>query len=421
VQPKPQKKLTPVMRQHEEAKAAHPDAILFFRMGDFYEMFGDDAVVCSRALDLALTSRNKEDPTEQPMAGVPYHAAHGYIAKLLAMGHKVAICEQMADPSKCKGIVPRQVVRVITPGLVTDTDQLDARTNHWLLAVDQDELSRTEFSIALLDLSTGELAAGTMSDIASILAELARCDPRELLWGAELDSVIRTGISLSAPRAVLREDEPLADADVASVIDGAVAEPIAAEAAGRIPRGALRAAARLLRFARKCMPGGNLPVRRIALHESSSTMRIDETAQLHLEILRGVEGSRKGTLLDTVDSTVTPAGARLLRRRLVAPLLDVATIRRRLDEVEAFVNNPRARTELREALERVGDIERLSVRAVLKEATPRDLGALRTGLLAAPAAIAAARSIAGSDADELFGGEIDPVADVAGRLEAVLV
>lgn len=409
------------MQQHHQAKSAHPDAILFFRMGDFYEMFGDDAVICAKALDLALTSRNKEDPTEPPMAGVPHHAAHGYIARLLALGHKVAICEQMADPSKCKGIVPRQVVRVITPGLVTDTDQLDARTNHWLLAVDQPETSQTDVSIALLDLSTGELAAGTMNDFASILAELARCDPRELLWGAPIDSNIRLGISMAAPRAVLREDEPLADADVMREIDGAVAEPIAAEASGRLSRPAMRAAARVLRFARKCMPGGNLPVRRIALHESSSTMRIDETAQLHLEILRGVEGNRKGTLLDTVDATVTPAGARLLRRRLVAPLLDVATIRRRLDEVEAFVNNPRARAELREALEKVGDIERLSVRAVLKEATPRDLGALRTGLVAAPAAIAAVHSIAGSDVAELFGGETDPVADVAQRLEAALI
>ncbi|MBK9263901.1 MAG: DNA mismatch repair protein MutS [Polyangiaceae bacterium] len=409
------------MRQHEEAKAGHPDAILFFRMGDFYEMFGEDAVVCARSLDLALTSRNKEDPTEPPMAGVPVHAAHGYIARLLAMGHKVAICEQMADPSKCKGIVPRQVVRVITPGLVTDTEQLDARTNHWLLAVDQDATTRSELAIALLDLSTGELSAGAMTDLASILAELARCDPRELLWGAPMDAVVRSAISLAAPRAVLREDEPLADDDVAGAIDGAVAEPLAAESAGRLPRAALRAAARVLRFARKCMPSGNLPVRRIAVHESASTMRIDETAQLHLEILRGVEGSRKGTLLDTVDATVTPAGARLLRRRLVAPLLDVASIRRRLDEVEAFVSNPRARAELREALERVGDIERLAVRAVLKEATPRDLGALRTGLLAAPAAMAAVRSIAGSDAAELFGSEVDPVADVAERLEAALV
>ncbi|HRI68297.1 MAG TPA: DNA mismatch repair protein MutS [Polyangium sp.] len=421
MQQKPQKKLTPVMQQHHEAKTAHPDSILFFRMGDFYEMFYDDAVTCARLLDLALTSRNKEDPTEPPMAGVPVHAAHGYIARLLAAGHKVAICEQMADPSKCKGIVPRQVVRVITPGLVTDTEQLDARTNHWLLAVDQTENSVPDVSLALLDLSTGELAAGTMSDLASILAELARCDPREVLWGAPIDPVVRAGISLAAPRAVLREDEPLADAEVTSSIDSAVAEPLAAEASTRLSRGAMRAAARVLRFARKCMPGGNLPVRRIALHESSSTMRIDETAQLHLEILRGVEGSRKGTLLETVDATVTPAGARLLRRRLVAPLLDVATIRRRHDEVEAFVNNPRARAELREALEKVGDIERLSVRAVLKVATPRDLGALRTGLVAAPAAIAAVRSIAGSDADELFGGEMDPVTDVAQRLEAALI
>src|SRR5512138_1818594 len=155
------------MRQYAAAKAAYPDAILFFRLGDFYEMFHEDAVVAAKSLDLTLTSRNKGAVDEVPMAGVPHHAAAGYVARLLAMGHKVAICEQMADPAKCKGIVPRQVVRVITPGLVTDTEQLDARTNHWLLAVDQDATSRAEVAIALLDLSTGELSAGSMSDVAS--------------------------------------------------------------------------------------------------------------------------------------------------------------------------------------------------------------------------------------------------------------
>ena len=130
-----EKSLTPVMRQFHAAKAAHPDAILFFRLGDFYEMFHEDAVVAARALDLTLTSRNKGAKDEIPMAGVPWHAAAGYVARLLALGHKVAICEQMADPAKTRGIVPREVVRVITPGLVTDGDQLDGRANHWLVAI----------------------------------------------------------------------------------------------------------------------------------------------------------------------------------------------------------------------------------------------------------------------------------------------
>ncbi|MRG90960.1 DNA mismatch repair protein MutS [Polyangium spumosum] len=406
------------MRQYEEAKAAHPDAILFFRMGDFYEMFHEDAVIAARLLDITLTSRNRGNPDEEPMAGVPHHAAAGYIARLLTFGHKVAICEQMADPSTVKGIVPRQVVRVITPGLVTDAEQLDARANHYLVAVDAAE-DNTERGIALLDLSTGELSAGMIPDLASLLGELARCDPREVLVGGGLPADVKKGAGLAAPRAVLRDDEPLDDGDVAATIDGAVAEPIAAEAAVTLPLSARRAAARALRFAHKCTPGSPLPVRRIAPYDPTGAMRIDETAQVHLELVRGADGSRKGTLLETVDATVTPAGARLLRRRLLAPLLDVASIRRRLDEVQAFVENPRARAELREALAKVGDLERLSVRAVLREATPKDLGALRDGLLAAPAAVAATRSIV--DAGELFGAEVDTLPELAAKLAAALV
>src|SRR6476620_7840375 len=167
------------MRQYQAAKVAHPDAILFFRMGDFYEMFHDDAVVASRALDLTLTSRNKGAPDEVPMAGVPHHAAAGYIARLLSLGHKVALCEQMADPAKTRGIVPRSVVRVLTPGLVTDGEQLDGRANHYLCAVDRREGGG--IGLARLDLSTGELAAATLDDAALLVGELSRLDPRELL------------------------------------------------------------------------------------------------------------------------------------------------------------------------------------------------------------------------------------------------
>src|SRR5687767_11913346 len=173
-------KLTPVMQQHAAAKRAYPDSIVFFRLGDFYEMFGDDAVVASRLLELTLTSRNKGKPDEVPMAGVPHHSAHSYIGKLLSLGHKIAICEQLADPSTVKGIVPREVVRVITPGLVTDREHLDATTNNYLAAV---EVGREGVGIALLDLSTGELVAARLADLTALLGELSRKAPRELVVG----------------------------------------------------------------------------------------------------------------------------------------------------------------------------------------------------------------------------------------------
>ncbi len=422
------KKLSPVMRQYDEAKAAHPDAILFFRLGDFYEMFNDDAVVASKALNLALTSRNKNDPDEVPMAGVPYHAAAGYVAKLLALGHKVALCEQMGDPSKTKGIVPRQVVRVLTPGLVTDTEQLDARANHFLAAVDgkaDGEGDSDAFGFALIDLSTGELFAASVIGSASLLAEVARAEPREVLcWGsAELHKLL----GLSAPNAAIRTDESaMDDAEAALVLKEALGDEAVLDAERAHAKKALKAAARVLRFVKHCTPGMPIPVRRVAVYDPSGMLRIDETAQLHLELVTASDGSKKGTLLSVIDATVTPQGARELRRRLLSPLLDVGAIRRRLDEIEMFVTHARVRSDLRFILTSVSDLERLCVRAVLREASPRDLGVLRDGLAAAPHAIAAVASIPEPQALELFGlsngGEsLDTVSDVTQKLAAALI
>ena len=414
------------MRQHQEAKGQHPDAILFFRMGDFYEMFHDDAVLASRVLGLQLTARDKDQPSPIPMAGVPHHSAAGYIARLLAQGYKVAICEQMADPSKVKGLVPRQVVRVITPGTVTETDQLDARANHYLAAVDAGEsapgaaVGGGALGLALLDLSTGELAASALPDAAALLVELSRADPREILFAAGLAD-LRAAAALAAPRAAPRDDEPLDGADVERAIDDAVEEPLYEAARREHPAIALRAAARVLRFARRCTPGARLPVRRIVRHDPGGALRIDETAQVHLELVRAADGGRAGSLLDVIDATVTPAGARLLRRRLLAPLVDIHAIRARLDEVDLFVQHARARAELRDALGGVGDLERLSVRVALREATPRELGHLRDGLCASPRAVAAVRSIPDPGAPELLGAEVDLVEELAEKLTAALV
>src|SRR5450755_3070465 len=196
-------RLTPVMQQHAAAKAAHPDAIVFFRLGDFYEMFGADAVLAAPLLELTLTSRNKGKADEIPLAGIPHHAAAGYIARLLQLGHKVAICEQMADPSKVKGIVPREVVRVITPGLVTEREHLESSANNFLAAV---ELTPSAVGVSLFDFSTGEL----------LFAELSRSRPREILVGFESDAVPRDGVleALTAlGRAALREDSELSEAE----------------------------------------------------------------------------------------------------------------------------------------------------------------------------------------------------------------
>ena len=415
---------TKVMQQHAAAKRAYPDAILFFRLGDFYEMFGDDAVLAARLLDLTLTSRNKGQPGEIPMAGVPHHAAHGYVARLLALGHRVAICEQMADPSKVKGIVPREVVRVVTPGLITDGEQLDAATNNWLAAL---EVDADGCGVALLDLSTAELSTADFENVAAALGEMSRSAPREVLVGGTADGeggdAPQVGQTVSAIRAAgaalsVREDAPLTLVDRSAALGelGGDAERLTPRSRGAV--------ARVLRFARACNPRAELPVKRIGRWSPGHALEIDATAQRHLELVSSLAGDQRATLLAVVNQTRTAPGARLLRRRLLAPLVDVGRIRRRLDLVELFVTNPRLRGDLRETLGGVGDLERLAVRVSLREATPRDLGALRDGLQAAARVVVGLDSVSDPALRETLGLDGEPpdvVDDVAARLVAALV
>jgi DNA mismatch repair protein MutS len=404
------------MLQHRAAKRAYPDAIVFFRLGDFYEMFEDDAVLCSRLLDLTLTSRNKGKPDEVPMAGVPHHAAHGYIGRLLSLGYNVAICEQMADPTTVKGIVPREVVRVLTPGTVTSSEHLDVSTNNWLAAID---VTAERVGIALLDVSTGELRAAGFPDLAGALGELSRSLPREVIAGGDGARSAQEPLPV-AIRAVLGEVPVRDDAPLDAAALEAALGPLAGEAA----RGAVEvrgAVGRALRYARACSPGVDLPVRRIADFDPSEHLVLDPVAQRHLELVESPAG-RKSTLLGTIDATRTPPGARLLRRRLLAPLTGVARIRRRLDQVELFVDDPRLREELRAALGAVGDLERLAVRAMLGEATPKDLGALRDGLVAARRAVEVVSGVEAPTGQEVLelDATVDTVDDVADALRAAL-
>jgi DNA mismatch repair protein MutS len=377
-------KNTPVMEQHARAKRAYPDAVVFFRLGDFYEMFGDDAVLCSRLLNLTLTSREKGKPNEVPMAGVPHHAAHNYIGRLLALGHRVALCEQMADPKLCKGIVPREVVRVLTPGLITQDEHLIAGENNWLAAL---HVGATHTGLALLDISTGELRSARVSDLAAALGELAHASAREVLVacgeGVVADAELLTTVEAALGKSAVHEDRPLDVQDVATVLGSLEGEALLLDLEQRL------AVARVLRFARECTPGVELPVRAIAHFSLNDAMVIDANAQRHLELTTSNSGDSKATLLACIDLTQSPMGARLLRRRLLAPLMTLESIERRHDEVECMVQHAVVRARLRTALSEVGDLERLVARVILGEASPKDLGAIRDGLLAATRAVEA--------------------------------
>jgi DNA mismatch repair protein MutS len=370
---------TPVMQQYFRAKERYPDALLFFRMGDFYEFFYEDAVAAAKLLDLTLTSRSKgADDEPIPMAGVPHHAATGYIARLLEQGKKVAVCEQLADPATVKGIVPRDVVRVLTPGLVVEPEVLDARAHNYLASVVMGEAGA---GVVTLELSTNELRGCGLQDAPQVLAELLRLEPREVLLDARAQSLVGDAVARLLPRSVLAT--PVASVDRAELLSRVLGEEAAANAEQTHAPFVVHAAVQALAYADLHQPGGGLRVAALSSYSPSDQLALDEAAVRNLELVRTLNGERRGSLLSVLDATCTSMGARGLRRRLVAPLTDVAAIRRRHDAVEALMEDAPLRAQLRAELSRIADVERLSTRAAMGVATPRDLGALRDTLLAA--------------------------------------
>jgi len=391
------------MQQYLREKAAYPDALLFFRMGDFYELFFDDALVAAKALDLTLTSRNKNDADPIPMCGVPYHAAQGYIARMLEQGHNVALCEQLEDPSKAKGIVKRAVVRVFTPALVLEGEALDARSNQFLAAVVPPEAGADlpgPWALAAYDLSTGELFVTEVSDGLGVTGELARLGVRELVVPQAVEAVVRAQTKLLAGLFV-RTVPGIAAREAGEILAGALPPGELRASLDGVSLTARNAAALALRYAIASQPGQAIPVQRVARLDPRDHLHLDDTTQLHLEMFRSVRGDKKGTLLSHLDRTVTPMGARRLRTWLAFPLVDVKRIRRRHDAVDALVAYPALRTALRQALALLSDLERIGVRATLGAATPRDLGALRDTLLRVPEIVAA--MAAQPDAAEALG------------------
>jgi DNA mismatch repair protein MutS len=367
------------MRQFLALKEQHPDGILFFRCGDFYEMFFEDAVIAAEALDLTLTSRDKGKKDAVPMAGVPHHAARQYIQRLTEQGHKVALCEQTEDPKLAKGLVKRAVVRVITPGVVVDEEALEPKAARYFAAV---HCIEDRVGLAYADVSTGEFRATELGDTEALLGELARVQPREVLATApELDGpldILRRRLSTLTFTAV----DPCEDVD--AVLEESLAGD--SQSLGLADRpAAAKAVAQALVYARYTQPAATLPLTRLQLYDAGEAVVLDEAAIANLELTHTlIGGKRAGSLLAVIDKTRTAPGGRLLRRWLLYPRTDVASIRRRHDSVEFLVDEAARRHDVREALRHIADTERIGGRIALGVVTPRDLGLLRDSLSSLP-------------------------------------
>jgi len=399
---------TPLMQQYREIKARHRDAILLFRMGDFYEMFEDDAEVGARTLGLTLTSRNNGAAAETPLAGVPAKAVGVYVKRLVERGFRVAICDQVEDPKLAKGIVRREVTEVVTPGAVMADDLLEERRNTFLVAVAMDG---PRAGLAAADLSTGEFVLESVEP-AALEAAVQRYSPSEV--------VVAEGAAALAPASVLvtrREkwefDPVLAAEDIARRFDLASLDGLGV---GPDDTLAIGAAGALLRYLGDLQPGGLPQLRRPVPRRASGRLYLDAMTRRNLELVESLRpGADDATLLAVLDHTRTPMGARLLRQWLLAPLTDPAAIAARHDAVGALVADEPRRSALREALDGVRDLERLGAKAAAHRATPRDLGGMRDSLQRLPGVAVVMGSLYGLDAG------FDVLADLAATLAAALV
>ncbi len=424
-------KLTPMLAQYLRLKEQHRDAVLMFRLGDFYEMFFEDAQRASAILDITLTARNKSDPNPIPLCGVPFHAVDGYIQKLLAAGCKVAICEQVEDPKGAKGLVDRDVVRVITPGTVLEEENLDPRSASFLAVVARDGAS---YALTACDLSTGEVRvmefAPAMAersgkgDVASPLAddelvdavaeELARLGAKELVVAPELQATLPR-LTAQAPD-VFRSLAPTEWFDGTEAAEWAAAGGTAQDAIGPAGLGALGG---LRAYLRATFRGKLDHLRPPELVRPRDTLVLDQTTRTNLNLLDGSGGERRGSLLHVLDRTATPMGSRLLRRWMLAPLTSPAAIARRQDGVARLVDDVELRADVRAQLVGMGDLERLVGRIGTASATPRDLSRLAAALTR----IGALRDrVHGHDA--ILGeiaASLDPLPAIQARIAAMLV
>lgn len=415
--------LTPMMRQYLEIKSQYPDAVLFFRLGDFYEMFLEDAVKASRILDIALTSRNRNaEGADVPLCGVPCHSATPYIAKLIEAGEKVAICEQVEDPKAAKGIVRREVVRVITPGLVLEGDTLTPKENNYLVSIycSKDE----KWGLSYLDVTTGEFRVTEVAGIDALLGEMVCLNPREIL----LPSSLRDSRELLAlhpvteGKSVTFLEEWVYDPDYTRRrLTGhfGVASPEALGCGGM--RWGMPAACAILHYLEETQKGSVSHITRISVYTTAEHLVLDEATRRNLELTSTLsENRKKGSLLGLLDRTVTAMGGRKLRQWINYPLVSIQKIKERQDAVQELVENPGLRRDIVSLLSGIQDLERLNGRISMAGAVAKDLAALRESLLRLPAlreALAGTRSFLLQDI--LHGA--DPLEDIVDLLTRGIV
>src|SRR3954469_5500119 len=387
-------RVTPMMEQYLEIKAANPGLLLFYRMGDFYELFFEDAELASKALGIMLTKRGKHQGVDIPMCGVPVERSDDYLHRLIEKGFRVAVCEQMEDPAAArargnKSVVRRDVVRLVTPGTLTEDTLLDARANNYLLAVARARASSggDRIGLAWIDISTAEFIV-TECATAELAATLSRINPNEVivtdaLYGdPDLGPLLR---ELPAVTPLTRDvfDSSTAERRLCDYFAVATMDGLSA-----MSRLEATAAAAAVTYIDRTQLGRRPPLSPPSREAAGTTMAIDSATRANLELTRTLSGERRGSLLDAIDCTVTAAGSRLLAQRLAAPLTDSATIARRLDAVATFVPDGAAREDIRMMLRAAPDMSRALARLSLGRGGPRDLAGLRDGIQAAERVLA---------------------------------
>jgi DNA mismatch repair protein MutS len=420
---------TPLMQQYREIKGRHQNAILFFRMGEFYEMFYDDAETASRVLGLTLTSRNNGGAADVPLAGVPVKAAAEYVRRLVQQGFRVAICEQIEDPRLAKGVVRREVIETVTPGAAFSDELLDGSRNNFLVAVHaasagQRNGADNSVGVAAADVSTGELRliSAAPDELEPLLARLS---PREILMA----SGTRLALPPSRTEALITEreawefDAALARDDLARHFGMLSLDGMGIEGGDVLLLGAAGA---LLRYLRELQPAGLPQLARPIVERRGGIMPLDEMTRRNLELVEslrsaGAGAGVDGTLLSVLDRTSTPMGARLLRQWILAPLTDRRSVEARLDAVSAFANDGIAREATRAAIDDVRDVERLAAKAAAGRSTPRELRALGDSLAALPAVAGALEPIAHSGRLGDMLAAWDDAADTASQIRRTLV
>ncbi len=413
--------MTPMMQQYEEIKAKHQDEILFFRLGDFYEMFGPDAETAAKILEIALTGRDAGALGRVPMCGVPFHAAEGYIAKLIDKGYKVAICEQVEDPRQAKGIVRREVIRVVSPGTIMEANLLQEKSNNYMAAV---VWASNEYGLAVADISTGEFrvteAKGEKSD-TKLLDELMRLGPAEILLNPDLPADLRKKITLTGSLVSEVQEEVFRYKSALQVLNRHFGDFSLAGFGCQGMELGLSAAGGLLAYLQERSGGSLAHLNKLLPYSLDHYMMLDAATRRNLELTRTMrEQDKKGSLLGVLDCTKTAMGGRLLKQWIEQPLIELEGIVRRQSQVRTLYQDYLLRTDLREALQEIYDLERLLGRIVYGSANARDLLALKHSLLVLPGINALLRQqgpLATPSPLEDLAREFDVLADVAELLD----